>query len=168
MDLLTIYAHDSELQAITSPMLIFTIHKSSQRPLSPFSAFCVFTSRSLATASNSGDSSASRSQVLSSQPPVHNSPSTQKSQSYVTTDGQSASLLWCQAPIWDLRPDFFFYLIVACFLMWGALSDERTMYNIFTFYKLLHECMYNIYKASVSPGSVKQIMLSLVLSAYEF
>jgi hypothetical protein len=27
-----------------------------------------------------------------------------QSQSYVTTDGQSASLSWCQAPIWDLRP----------------------------------------------------------------
>jgi hypothetical protein len=25
----------------------------------------------------------------------------------VTTDGQSASLSWCQVPIWDLRPDFF-------------------------------------------------------------
>jgi hypothetical protein len=30
--------------------------------------------------------------------------------------------------------------------MWGALSDERmglsfTMYNIFTFYMLLHECI---------------------------
>jgi hypothetical protein len=29
-----------------------------------------------------------------------------ESQSYVTTDGQSASLSWCQAPISDLRPDF--------------------------------------------------------------
>jgi hypothetical protein len=29
------------------------------------------------------------------------------SQSYATTDGQSASLSWCQAPIWDLRPYFF-------------------------------------------------------------
>jgi hypothetical protein len=27
------------------------------------------------------------------------------SQSYVTTDCQSASLSWCQAPIWGLRPD---------------------------------------------------------------
>jgi hypothetical protein len=46
--------------------------------------------------------------------------------------------------------------------MWGALSDERTglsftMYNIFTFYMLLHECIYNIYKASVSPGSVTEL-----------
>jgi hypothetical protein len=35
-------------------------------PAKPFPACCVFTSSSLATASNSGDSSASRSQVLSS------------------------------------------------------------------------------------------------------
>jgi hypothetical protein len=39
----------------------------------PFLACYVFTSRSLAKASNSGDSSASRTQVLSSEPPVQNS-----------------------------------------------------------------------------------------------
>jgi hypothetical protein len=39
----------------------------------PFPACCVFTSRFLATDSNSGDSSTSRSQVLSSQPPVQKS-----------------------------------------------------------------------------------------------
>jgi hypothetical protein len=49
-----------------------------------------------------------------------------KSQSYVTTDGQSASLSWCQAPIWGLRPDFYCCQTVAGLLMWGALSDERT------------------------------------------
>jgi hypothetical protein len=26
--------------------------------------------------------------------------------SYITTDGQLASLSWCQAPIWDQRPIF--------------------------------------------------------------
>jgi hypothetical protein len=31
-----------------------------------------------------------------------------QSQSYITTDGQSASLSWCQAPIWDQRPIFFY------------------------------------------------------------
>jgi hypothetical protein len=75
-----------------------------------FPACSIFSSRSLATASNRVDSSSSCSQVLSSQPPVQNSctPGQSQSQSYVTTDGQSASLSWCQAPIWDLRPDFFF------------------------------------------------------------
>jgi hypothetical protein len=41
-------------------------------PAKPFPACCVIISRSLATASNSGDSSASRAQVLSSQPPLQN------------------------------------------------------------------------------------------------
>jgi hypothetical protein len=48
------------------------------------------------------------------------------SQSYVTTDGQSASLSWNKAPIWSLRPDFYYCQTIAGLLMWGALSDERT------------------------------------------
>jgi hypothetical protein len=47
-------------------------------------------------------------------------------QSYVTTDGQSASLSWNKAPIWGLRPDFYYRQRVAGFLMWGTLSNERT------------------------------------------
>jgi hypothetical protein len=42
------------------------------------------------------------------------------------TDGQSASLSWNKAPIWGLRPDVYYCLTVTGFLMWGALSDERT------------------------------------------
>jgi hypothetical protein len=49
-----------------------------------------------------------------------------RSESYVTTDGQSASLSWNKAPIWGLRPDFCYCQTVAGLLMWGALSDERT------------------------------------------
>jgi hypothetical protein len=49
-----------------------------------------------------------------------------ESQSYVTTDGQSASLSWNKAPIWGLRPDIYYCQIVAGLLIWGALSDERT------------------------------------------
>jgi hypothetical protein len=44
-------------------------------------------------------------------------------ESYVTTDGQSASLSWNKAPIWDLRPDLH-YCQSRVFLMWGCLSDE--------------------------------------------
>jgi hypothetical protein len=47
-------------------------------------------------------------------------------ESYVTTDGQSASLSWNKAPVWGLRPDFYYRRAVAGLLMWGALSDERT------------------------------------------
>jgi hypothetical protein len=58
--------------------------------------------------------------------------------------------------------------------MWGALFDESTglsfarvtvssnksvvKYVQFTFYMLLNVCIYNIHKASVSLGSVQQIM----------
>jgi hypothetical protein len=47
-------------------------------------------------------------------------------ESYVTTDGQSASLSWIKAPIWGVRPDFYHSHTVAVLRMWGALSDERT------------------------------------------
>jgi hypothetical protein len=49
-----------------------------------------------------------------------------QSQSYITTDGQPASLSWNKAPIWGLRPDLDYCLTVAGLLVWGALSDERT------------------------------------------
>jgi hypothetical protein len=49
-----------------------------------------------------------------------------KSQSYVTTDGQSASLSWCKSRILGPRPDFCNFQTVAGLLMWCALSDEMT------------------------------------------
>jgi hypothetical protein len=49
-----------------------------------------------------------------------------ESESYITTDGQSASLSWNKAPIWGSRPDFYHCQTVAGLLMWGAFSDERT------------------------------------------
>jgi hypothetical protein len=48
------------------------------------------------------------------------------SESYVTTDGQSASPSWNKAPIWGLRPDFYYCQTVTGLLMWGAVSDKRT------------------------------------------
>jgi hypothetical protein len=56
-----------------------------------------------------------------------NSQSVRRLESCVTTDGQSASLSWNKASIWGLRPDFYFCQTVAGLLMWGALSDERTV-----------------------------------------
>jgi hypothetical protein len=47
-------------------------------------------------------------------------------ESYVTSDGPSASLSWNKAPIWGLRQDFYYCQTVAGLLMWGALSDKRT------------------------------------------
>jgi hypothetical protein len=49
-----------------------------------------------------------------------------ESESYVTTDGQPASLSWNKAPIWGLRPDLDYSQTVSGLLMWGVLSDERT------------------------------------------
>jgi hypothetical protein len=46
-----------------------------------------------------------------------------------TADGQSASLSWNKAPIWGLRPDFYYYKTVAGLLMWSALSDGSVVYN---------------------------------------
>jgi hypothetical protein len=46
--------------------------------------------------------------------------------SYVTTDGQSASLSWNKAHTWGLWPDIYYCQTVASLLMWGALSDERS------------------------------------------
>jgi hypothetical protein len=48
-----------------------------------------------------------------------------QSQNYVTTDGQSASLSWCQASSWGPKPDSCYCQTVAGLLMWGDLSDER-------------------------------------------
>jgi hypothetical protein len=53
-----------------------------------------------------------------------------QSQSHITTDNQSASPSWCQAPIWDPRPIFLsprdFLLDSYYLLLYSALSDERT------------------------------------------
>jgi hypothetical protein len=68
LDLLTTYIHHSELQVITAPLLIYTIHRSPLHPLSHFPACCVFSSRSLATVSNSGDSSAFLAHVVTVHP----------------------------------------------------------------------------------------------------
>jgi hypothetical protein len=48
------------------------------------------------------------------------------SKSYITTDGQSASLSWNKAPIWGLRPDLYYSQTVEGLLVWGALFGERT------------------------------------------
>jgi hypothetical protein len=48
-----------------------------------------------------------------------------ESESYVTTDGQPASLSWNKAPFLGLRPDLYHCLTVADLLILGALSVER-------------------------------------------
>jgi hypothetical protein len=49
-----------------------------------------------------------------------------QSESYVTTDSQSASLSWNKVTIWGSRADSYYCQRVARLLMRGALSDKRT------------------------------------------
>jgi hypothetical protein len=49
-----------------------------------------------------------------------------ESESYVKTDGQSASLSWNEAPIWGLRQDIYYCLTITVLFFWGALFYERT------------------------------------------
>jgi hypothetical protein len=72
-------------------------------------------------------------------------------QSYVATDGQSASLSWSQAPIWGPRPDFCYFQTVAGLLMWGALCDERTGLSFILLQVILR---------SESRGTLDYILLS--------
>jgi hypothetical protein len=62
--LLTTCTHHSELPVIIALSLISILYKSPQHSLSLFPACCVFNRRFLATASNSGDSSASRAHIV--------------------------------------------------------------------------------------------------------
>jgi hypothetical protein len=59
------------------------------------------------------------------------------------TDSQSVSqsvcLSWCQASIWDTRPNFYYCQTVEGFMMWGSLSDER-MGLSFTIAAGPHQC----------------------------
>jgi hypothetical protein len=91
------------------------------------------------------------------------------------TVSQSVSQSWCRTPIWGSWPDIYCCLTVSAFLLWGALSDERTglsfvrvivcisksfviMQKMFTFYMLNMFKIYSIYRASVSPGSAQQVL----------
>jgi hypothetical protein len=90
----------------------------------------------MVTAFNNGDSSAL---VLTSLPAIYRltaSPqlathrlwltlTESESESYITTDGQSASLSWNKAPVWGLRPYFCHCQTVAGLLMWSAFSLTR-------------------------------------------
>jgi hypothetical protein len=78
-----------------------------------------------------------------------------KVQSYVTADSQPASLSWNKTPIWGLRPVITVRQLQACSC--GALSLTRGRIcrlpeSQSAVISLLS--VYNIYRASVSPGSV--------------
>jgi hypothetical protein len=120
----------SYLQITITLSLISTLSKSLQHMLSLFSVCCVSTSSSLVTALTVGMLQLHRPSLLftHSLTTTYNSLcySSGELSLYVTTDGQSASLSWNKAPVWGLRPDFYYCQTVAGLLMWGAVSDERT------------------------------------------
>jgi hypothetical protein len=45
-----------------------------------------------------------------------------QSQSYIATDGQSVSMSWCRAQIWDFWPDIFFFFLKVTVLSWQWLT----------------------------------------------
>jgi hypothetical protein len=50
-----------------------------------------------------------------------------QSQSHIATDGQSVSQsVLVSSPIWGSWPDIYYCLTLTVFLLWGALSDDRT------------------------------------------
>jgi hypothetical protein len=46
-----------------------------------------------------------------------------RSQSHIATDGQSVSMSWCRAQIWDFRPEIFFLKVTVLSFWGGALSE---------------------------------------------
>jgi hypothetical protein len=58
------------------------------------------------------------------------SESESESESYITINGQLATLSWNKAPICGIRPHFYYCQTGGGFLFWGALSDERTGLSI--------------------------------------
>jgi hypothetical protein len=122
MTLLTTYTHDSELQAITAPPLISTIHKSPHHPLSLLQPAV-----SSPAVPWQGLLTEEIVQLHALKFFLHSLPCRNiLNDSYVTTDVQLASLSWNKALIWGLRSDFYYCQTFAGLLMWGALSDERT------------------------------------------
>jgi hypothetical protein len=53
-----------------------------------------------------------------------------QSESYTTTDGQSSSLSWTKAPIWDLRPHFYYCHTVAGLLIWVLSLTRERVYRL--------------------------------------
>jgi hypothetical protein len=93
-------------------------------------------------------------------PPPHGDCPWIESESYVTTDGQPASLSWNKAPIWGLRPDLFYSLTVAGLLFLGALSDERTAF---------YNCHAALIEITASTGSITVFCESVVSETmYQF
>jgi hypothetical protein len=87
-----------------------------------------------------------------------------QSQSYITTDSQSASLSWSQAPIWDTRPIFLLLSLIIfrqLQICWcGAPSLTRSRVCSFQFLLVIASTAL---LRSESHGTHEHILLSLFL-----
>jgi hypothetical protein len=73
-----------------------------------------------------------------------------ESESYIMTNGKSASLSWNKAPVWGLRPDFYYYETVAGLLMcqpFIARDEPNRDHNLqqFLYYSVFIRFCGNMY-----------------------
>jgi hypothetical protein len=126
--------HNSVLQTLVSPLRCWTFN-SHLNPVDS-SIICQLPTLELSTQFPAATTISSH---ISSQSSTLDC---QFCQSYVTTDGQSASLSWNKAPICGLRPALYYCQTVEGLLIWCVLYNERTsrsftMYNVQYIY-ILH------------------------------
>jgi hypothetical protein len=100
-------------------------------------------------------------------PPPHGVKSKSKSKSkasYVTTDGHSAIVSWCQELIWGLKPDFYYCQTVAGFWC-GALSLTRERVCLLQLLPVLASAVIH----GPSPaGLVTNLYLSILLHYFTY
>jgi hypothetical protein len=81
-------------------------------------------------------------------------------QSYITADGQSASLSWCLAPIWNSWPDYFL-----CIDNWGFLGVWRPLWREDGSVIYSHNCFWALPDQSIlgrSPAELTAIFYCLI------
>jgi hypothetical protein len=82
-----------------------------------------------------------------------------ESESYVMTDGQSASLSWNKAPIWGLRPDFYYRRTVA-----GLLDSWSSQVKVKVTLRLTAGCRdprLNIYMQAENKTPCCEVHISI-------
>jgi hypothetical protein len=62
---------------------------------------------------------------------------------YFTTDGQSVSMPWYRASLWDLRPDITSCLKFSVLFLWGALSDGGRVSSL--------QCSHSMVRVAQNP-----------------
>jgi hypothetical protein len=54
-----------------------------------------------------------------------------ESESYITTDSQSASLSWNKAPTWGLRPDIYLSLTITALFLWASSLTRGSVWLLY-------------------------------------